>query len=275
MKKKILLYITAAVLLLVYFSTAAAQDKIQEQLSIPFSNPTGAKSVKISWQKGDILVTSYAGQEVQVEIFEQKKSDLPPLIENAGDRKNPGLKLYNMPTGNISVREDDNNIYISNSSRKQEINVNVKIPANVNLKVDSDKEGLVRIENISGEIEAENSNGDLVLNNVSGTILASISNGEIKANIRRLNSTKPSSFVSYSGDVDITLPSNIKASMLLNVKEGDIYSDFNIAMKSAWEKKDSSRRASFNRITKGDINGGGTEVKVTISYGNLIVRKGR
>ena len=281
MKRKILFHVLMFCLIFFFASAIFAQNRgarvpqsMQERLSIGFSNPAKEKTVSVSWQTGHVKINGYNGDEVQVELYEIQDGKLPPKIET-GETNRAGLKLYNTPSGDIRVYESSNTIYVTSGSRKPEINTNIIVPNNVILKVKSNKSGLIHIENMKGELEITNSNGDIILNSVSGAILVSSYAGKINAVINGFSTDKPSSFSSQSDDIDITLPSNTKTSFILNVREGDIYSDFNIEMKSAWEKREDRRSSNFRRITKGDINGGGAEVKVTSNSGNLIVRKGR
>ena len=64
---------------------------------------------------------------------------------------------------------------------------------------------------IEGDIEANNLNGRVTLKNVSGTVNAHSLNGEVTAVLDSVDPSKPLSFSTMNGDIDVTLPSDLKA----------------------------------------------------------------
>ena len=136
------------------------------------------------------------------------------------------------------------------------------------------------IENVNGHIEAKNYNGSpLKLKNVSGTIEAYCPNGNIKAEITALNAKTPHSFYAPNGNIDVTIPANTKANLRMKTHNGEIYSDFDVKINTdppkVKEEADGKRKrwVLFNKEMVGTINGGGQEIKLIGSNGNIYIRK--
>jgi DUF4097 and DUF4098 domain-containing protein YvlB len=139
--------------------------------------------------------------------------------------------------------------------------------------------GLVRVENVGGDIEAENMNGGITLLNVSGTVIASTTNGDIEVVLAGLAPDKPISLANFNGDIDLTLPADAKASLRLKSQQGDVYSDFDLLLKSTpirteeTGKKAGRFHVSIERAVEGTIGGGGAEVKLETYNGDIYIRK--
>ncbi|MBF8249327.1 MAG: hypothetical protein HW374_2127, partial [Bacteroidetes bacterium] len=82
------------------------------------------------------------------------------------------------------------------------------------------------------------------------------------------------------GEVDVTLPPDIKADVSLKVDmNGEIYSDFDIVMDRSKpkieEKRDKKGRFQVNvdKVMRGTINGGGAEYTFKNFQGDIYIRK--
>jgi DUF4097 and DUF4098 domain-containing protein YvlB len=90
------------------------------------------------------------------------------------------------------------------------------------------------------------------------------------------------SFSTWSGDIDITFPTNVKANLKMNSDRGDIYSDFSIDIKPAVKKVEEDKREqggkyriSFDKSIYGTIGGGGPEIKFKTYTGDIFIRKAK
>ena len=94
---------------------------------------------------------------------------------------------------------------------------------------------------------------------------------------------KSMSFSTLNGDIDVTLPKNIKANVKLKSDNGEIYSDFDMKMaKSSREvieennrDRDGKYRVKIDNTILASINGGGPEIQFTSFQGDIIIRKGK
>jgi hypothetical protein len=118
------------------------------------------------------------------------------------------------------------------------------------------------------------------LKNISGSAVAHAYDGELVVTFNQIDPGKPMSFSSYDGDIDVTFPSTVKATVMIKADEGDIYSDFEINLQAAPKKqvKDERKtggryRISFGEYVTGTINGGGPEIQFVSYDGDIYIRK--
>ena len=190
-------------------------------------------------------------------------------------------RLTGTGTG-LDIEEKDNVVSINTESWSAAVDLTIQVPTNASLKLGAINDGDIVVENVDGEIEVNNINGSCLLRNVSGNVLANSINGEITATIARVAPDKPMFFSTMNGAVDVTLPAGIKAGVKIKTQNGDVYSDFDVALKPASQKaeetpkSDKGRfRISFDNSIMGTINGGGPEYTFNSFNGDIYIRKGK
>jgi DUF4097 and DUF4098 domain-containing protein YvlB len=115
----------------------------------------------------------------------------------------------------------------------------------------------------------------------AGTVVAHSLNGAIKATLGRADPTKPISFSTLNGEVDVTFPSDFRTNLKIKTDNGDIYSDFNFKLDGSRNKpsltQSDSGRGNFeikpDRTIYGTLNGGGQEASFTTFNGRISIRK--
>ena len=106
-------------------------------------------------------------------------------------------------------------------------------------------------------------------------------NEDVTVSMARV-SDKPMSFTSLNGNLNVTLPASIKASVRLEAGNGEIYSDFDVDMRCSRSRsgKAASAAAVANTCSRstqavvGRINGGGPELTFKTFNGDIRIRKG-
>jgi len=156
------------------------------------------------------------------------------------------------------------------------------VPAQTSINVKAMFGGNMTIENIAGDIEAENFNGQVNISNASGSVVAHSMNGKITVSLNRVPSDKSMSFSTFNGDVDVTLPADTKARFKMRTDFGEIYTDFDVKMEAnappvVEEEKDKKgktrRRVRVDGTQSGTINGGGPEMQFTTFNGRILIHK--
>ena len=135
------------------------------------------------------------------------------------------------------------------------------------------------MENISGEVVADNYNGRITAQRIAGSLVADTYNGAITVTFTSVTSNTPMAFTTYNGDVDLTFPSSIKASLKMKTSQGDIYSGFDFEPVTSGPVTKKSEGSSTTKVyldewIKGNINGGGPEVMIKNYNGDIYLRKG-
>jgi hypothetical protein len=196
------------------------------------------------------------------------------------ERKGAGLKQLSGSTSGLEVEEEDNVVQISAQSWKAATDLVIQVPRTTSLEVRSTMDGAVIVEGVTGEIDINNVNGPVTLKNVSGNTLVHTVNGNIEVTLARVAADKPLSFSTMNGDIDVTLPADVKANLKMKSEQGEIYSDFDINMtrqparSEAAEKTEQGKfRISFDKSLYGIVNGGGQEIGFNTFSGDIYIRK--
>jgi DUF4097 and DUF4098 domain-containing protein YvlB len=139
-------------------------------------------------------------------------------------------------------------------------------------------DGDLDISNITGVVELTNYNGAITAKGISGTVVAETYNGDIKIVYDKLTPDTPLSYVNYNGDIDLTFPSTLKATVKMKTKQGEIYSGFDGQIQKSTpviknESKSGATKVKIDDWVKMDINGGGPEITLKSYNGDIILRK--
>lgn len=145
----------------------------------------------------------------------------------------------------------------------------ITLPKNIDIKLDCGNLGSAQINGFSSEIEVKTNVGGIVLNDVTGPVTAHTSTGLIEVKFSDVNQSAPISLYSSTGVVDVALPSDTKADLELRSSMGSVYTDFDIQPK----RKDGLKIVGSNREIVSELNGGGVNIKLSSSTGNVYLRK--
>jgi Toastrack DUF4097 len=130
--------------------------------------------------------------------------------------------------------------------------------------------GDIRVERVGASAGARTGGGDIILPSVKGGLEAQTGGGDVRVAIVTREVKGGVSIRDSGGDVTLTLPSDFRGEVSLEVRDGDaqetlIRSDF---PEVALTRQHDSQRAS------GVLNGGGPKVVVQTHSGSIRLRKG-
>jgi len=289
-----------------------------DRVVVPLSNPAKPAKIEASLMRGSITVKGYDGKDVVVEARvreralgeeafalagfteatkvlknkmksfelaqEQEKALASKLSadeqEAQKERSHEGMKLITSAMTGLSVEEDSNTVTISTQSWKYAVDLTIQVPVSSSLELGTTNEGKIIVENINGDIEVSGTNGPISMRNVAGSVVAHTVNGDIEVVFTRVSADKPLSFSNMNGDIDITLPADVKASVRMKSQQCNIYSDFDVTLKTAPTKVEGAEktekgqfRINFDKGIYGTINGGGQELTLNTFNGDIFIRK--
>jgi len=303
--KKLSKHFVCAILLLFAGALVYTQESAADRATIPFSDPSKPGWVKVDVHNGSITVKGYEGKEVIVEaktrgktikstgetmaeeIAERvrarvtgERSEREERRKEEKQRSTEGMRKIAAAGGTgLEIEEDDNVIEVDVSSLRQSVDLTIQVPYSTSLELDAHNNGDITVENVSGEIEIDHHNGALRLTGISGTVVANTWNGEVVVSFTSVDPDKPMSFSNWNGDIDVTFPANIKASVRMKSERGEVYSDFDIQLDTTPQKKEVKKegkyRISFEKYIIGSINGGGPEYHFKTYMGDIIIRKAK
>lgn len=243
-------------------STVAAQA---QEYKTKLTNSKDHK-VALEIDAGDIKIEGHNSDEV---VIQASGYEAPP--EQA-----KGLKpLYNSATDNtgigLSVTTDNGVLKLEKATRKS-IKYTIRLPRKVAILFEQTnwQPSNLSISNMDGDLELRTNNGSIDLMNVTGPIVANSTNGEIKVVYSTLSQEKPTAISTINGPIDISMPGNSKANLKLRSIQGEMYTDFDLGIKST--KDGMSRVAGGNHID-GTANGGGVEIQLKTINSNIYIRK--
>ncbi|CAM1372695.1 DUF4097 family beta strand repeat-containing protein [Tenacibaculum xiamenense] len=189
-----------------------------------------------------------------------KRAGLTPIYPGGKDDTN-GFGFSITKEGSTLIIEDL-------KSHLQANNVQLELPKNIDLSVDSGNLGGITITGFSSEVEAESNVGSIDMVDVTGPITAHSSTGPINIDFIKVNQSSPITVSSSVGEIDVSLPSNTNANLDIKTN-GTVYTNFDLKQPN---KKDLPQ-VSGNRKIVSPINKGGVKIKLKSSMGNIYLRK--
>ncbi|MFY0598221.1 MAG: DUF4097 family beta strand repeat protein [Cyclobacteriaceae bacterium] len=282
MKKIMIIVIGLAVTL-----GAFSQENTSEQITVPLSKSGERAWIEFDHMNGNISVEAYSGKEIIINVtssgYTSDHHDCDGCYNKHKDKEKnktkgvpPGMKRIDVSPLELKASESNNVVKISSESWKRRMNIEIKTPSNTDLKL-SNVHGAIEVKNLNGIMEISGVNSSISLQNISGSVLANTVNGDIEVTFKEIADDEPMSFVTLNGDLDVTIPSDTKATAKLRSDRGEIYTDFDMDMegsKTDVKKENGEYEVSINSWVYGKINGGGSEFTFKNMMGSIIVRKG-
>ena len=124
--------------------------------------------------------------------------------------------------------------------------------------------GDLEVENARGPVRASTGNGRIFVATTAGPVSATTGNGEIDVRMQSLSSSGDMNFVSGSGAVRITLPSDFNGDIDASTGNGDLRTDFAIRLIGRLDPQH----------MRGTIGTGGRTIHLQTGNGRLEIRKG-
>jgi hypothetical protein len=257
-------------------SRLRAQTGATEQLVVPLSEPGKPVTIEARLVYGSIKVIGYEGKDVIVEIHADT-TDRDEDNESGGMRRIPNR-------GGLDVRaeESDNKVSIQSGAMEQRLKgITIKVPQNTaRVVIGTVNNGDVVISNVSGKIEVGNVNGAITVTGVSGSVVANTVNGNVIVVFKTIDGNAPMAFSTLNGKIDITLPGDAKADLKLKSGNGQMFTDFDIAIDKTKPKVETTNEDHFHQVkidewVHGKINGGGPEFMMQTTFGSIYIRKAK
>jgi hypothetical protein len=250
---------------------ANAQDSSGNRVVVPAHNGSRPRTVEANVIHGNVVIKTAAGTDVIVEAIGGTR-------RTPADTRTPaGMRRIDTPwNAPFQVEESGDVIHVNVSPRGDGDGVTITVPVNTSLKLNV-THGDITADGVHGEIDAETTHGDIGLHNVSGTVVANTTHGSLKVTMNQVDQSKPLSFTTMSGEIDVTLPADVKANLKLRALRGEIWSDFDVKLTGS---SPASRRTAggpyqitMDRTMNGTINGGGVDTTFYTVNGKITIRK--
>jgi hypothetical protein len=267
--------VTALALILSLAAPAAPRAVAGEgaqKISVPLTDPGRPATLKVSTINGGIAVEGYAGREVSIEAT--GRGDEP---EGRPRRGAEGMRRIPNRASGLSVDESDNVVTVVARSPSEGGELHIQVPFHTSLHLSAVNGGEIRVSGVEGEIELSHVNGAIAARDVAGSVVAHTTNGDVKVVLRRMVADKPMAFSTLNGDVDVTFPADLRATVHVRSDRGEIYSDFEIAAHGHAVKesrKEGKRHIEVEQEMQGAIGGGGPDILFKTFNGDIFIRRG-
>ncbi|HXW62036.1 MAG TPA: hypothetical protein VEJ45_05510 [Candidatus Acidoferrales bacterium] len=247
-----------------------------DRLIVHLSDPTRPGTVKVSLLNGSIAVKSYDGKDVNIEA--RLRDEPPGRIEET----KPGMHRYSVGTSGLTADEENNEVHVRTDSLFRTVDLTLTVPVHTSLSLRSVNAGSVSVTGGDGDLDVSVVNGTIVLSDISGSTVAHTINGPLSATFAHLNPAKPVAFSSINGELDLTLPSEVKATLNLHAERGQVFSDFDLQFQNSAGQpipegsNMGARRGTHMPFGGGGhatINGGGTDIQLSNFNGNIYIHK--
>lgn len=226
---------------------------------LQFSDPSKIGTIKMELWYGDVNVRGANDKKVVV-VYQTASRPLASAGNARFSRR-----------GDLEVSELNNVIRVLRPPASRDFQdampVDVQVPHNSNLILTM-LGGKVQVSNLGGEIEISNRNGEITIYNAANAAVVSTVNGNIKAVFNRVMPKAAFSFVTLNGDVDVTMPKDLKAYLDLQTRNGKVYSDFSVA------KVEPVMGIGITAL-RGKVQNGEQSCKASTRKGNVYLRKAR
>jgi len=236
-----------------YLSTTA-----QSSLKIPVRHLQ--KHVALLIWDASLNIEGYDGDDLIIQRQDPHSEE--EISNQTAGLKNINLdnKLKEDSSMTYKVVADNENLFQINLTGRFE-NLHVKVPNNLKLfSITSNNlfsDAKVVISNLKGDLQVESLKGLIQVSKVTGSLSISSESGKIVLSdiFWTHNPSTKYNIGSRNGDLDVTLPINLKADFVLQTINGEIYSNLNL-------------REGLK------LNGGGEcQISITSRNGNIFLRK--
>ncbi len=161
---------------------------------------------------------------------------------------------------------------------RQPLALDISVPRNTSVHMKTVNGGDVTVTGVRGEHELSNTNGRVVANDIAGSLVASSTNGTIRVSFTEVDAAKPMSFNTFNGNVDVTFPAKLDATLRVSSGNGEFYTDFDVTLKPqapAVQQGGQNGRyqVRLERETVAQVGKGGPDIRFKTFNGNVMVRK--
>src|SRR6202040_3056962 len=240
----------------------------EQKISVPLSDPGRPATLKVSTINGSITVEGYAGREVSIET--SGRGEEP---EGKPRRGAEGMRPIPNRSAGLAVDEDANVVRVETTNPTQGGDIHIQVPFHTSLHLSAINGGRIRVSGVEGEIELSHVNGAIEAHDVAGSVVAHTTNGDVKVVLRRMVADKPMAFSTLNGDVDVTFPGDLRATVHVRSDRGEIYSDFEIAAHghavTRESRKEGKRHIEVEQEMQGTIGGGGPDILFKTFNGDI------
>jgi len=258
MNHKTMKKITTIALGVIMFSAASAQE-------YKIAKSTGRLEIT---EVNNVTIEGYNGNEI---VFSSLDNNRDKDSRAVGLRAVSANGMEDNTGIGLAVRENGTTYEVYQLKKMDGPRVKIMVPKGVviSYRHSSPHGSDVKLRNVESEVEISTVHNNIRLDNVTGPMNVRTAHGRIEVDFND-NVKGPIYFSSTHGLVDVALPAATKANISMSAGHGEIFLDPNLKLEvpktGDWVKYGSSK-------VEGKLNGGGIEISLGTSHGNVYLRK--
>ncbi|WP_312362817.1 DUF4097 family beta strand repeat-containing protein [Sphingobacterium sp.] len=225
---------------------------------------------KLLLKLDNVYIEGYKGKDVLItaKVEDNEENDRAKglrVVNGSGLSDNSGLGMNIKTEGGVTE--------ISMVGMPLEDSIRIKIPMDLPLTIKGGRgamfnAGVIELKDMRAEVEVSNTMGNVNLLNVTGPINVKVAQGDVTAKF--VQPVKgPISLVAAMGAVDVAFPKNFAANVDVKSAMGNIYAADEFQFEKNTEEPQST---PMGNAVKGKMNGGGQDVILKTSLGDIYIR---
>jgi DUF4097 and DUF4098 domain-containing protein YvlB len=281
-------------ILLLIATTAWSQSRfgVQESETIrrtlEFSSGGGTKELELDNVQGSIRVTGYNGSNMEMVANKTIRAESDERLQAAKKEvrldimdKSSTIEIYVDQPG--SGRRDRSDSWRSRShwgDRGYDVafDFEIRVPRDTKVRLRTVNDGDIRVQNVAGDFDVEDVNGNIEMLEMAGSGRAHTVNGQLKVTFAG-NPGRDSYFGSLNGDVEVTFQPNLSAELRFKTFNGGVYTDFPTTAlptpAAAAERRNGRFVYRSNRFSSARVGNGGPEIQFDGFNGNVRILRAK
>lgn len=222
----------------------------------------------VNLQHGGITVRGYDGGQINVTASMDETGVNEEPAGEGGMRRLPNLGQE------VKIHHDDGEVVIRAGTESQPVQLAVQVPRETRLQISVRDGGNLSVAGVSGEMDLQNSWGRIDIEGVANTVVAHAHSDDVTAVFAIADLPGPSTFSSWSGNIDLSFPEQVVADFRWRTNYGEVQTDLNVTnVRTVSARQEDDDSAGVEGFTMGSVNGGGPEVAATTYSGDITFRK--
>lgn len=260
------------------------KEKITKEFTL--SGETSHSTLFIYNVTGFIKVEGYSGTKIILEMDKTITADDDKNLEAgkkefslAFSQKSDSILAYiaspfdSRPRRNWQYNNDRRDIEYD-----FKVDFTVKVPYGINLHISTVNDGIITVNNVSGNLHVNNVNDEISIKNAKGTTYAHTVNGDVTVNYTT-NPSEESSYYTINGNIRVTYQPGLSADLQFKSMNGEFYTDFSeTVLLPATTKKIQNTKGEgtvykLDAVTSVRFGRGGKIFRFETLNGNVYIKK--